>query len=162
MLDMIMKKLQQGGIGDSIGQAASMDALKGQAMMNSSPAMPSPVNQAITNMDQGSMASALGPNTQFSPVQAETTAQAVDGMSGFDYKGMVSGLGKAAQGAAAATPKQQMSPVDTRPQGAAGDAIMMPTGLNAGQSGAMQAMQGQNLIGGQPSREELMRRMMAG
>lgn len=166
MLDKILEALRQSG-GDQIAQAASMDALKNTAMQSSSPVattgsgMADFMQQGGADMSQYSGAPSMPDNNQFSPVAPQTTAQAVDAASGFDYKGMVSGLGKAAKEVQASMPAEQMTPVNTMPQGANADAIMMPTGMNVGQSGAMSAIQGSNLIGGQPNKDELMRRLMA-
>jgi hypothetical protein len=80
----------------------------------------------------------------------------------FDYKDMVSTMSGLAK-------QNKITPANTAPMAAGGGAqpIMMPTGMQPAQSGAMGAIQqgmGANnpmmgMIGGQPSREELMRRM---
>lgn len=98
------------------------------------------------------------PTTPAAQAQAGVLPQGGD--AGFDYKGMVGQLGKAAkQVQDQAQPK--MTAVSTKPSGIPQGAnpIMLPTGIGGGASGAMNAIQMGNVIGGQPSREELMRRM---
>lgn len=82
----------------------------------------------------------------------------------FDYKGMLQSLGKAGQEMQKQQAQQPAPKIPQaqafRPQGGGSAPVMLPTGMGGAQSGAMQAIQGGgmgNVIGGQPSREQLLR-----
>lgn len=174
MFEEIMKFFQQGGAGAApAAGAAAMPDLSSNANLAA--------NAGNVSFNTGSTAPQFGafnsvdaagsaPSTQMADLsggipttpgdQAQAGVLPQGGDAGFDYKGMVGQLGKAAKEVQSqAAPK--MTAVSTKPSGIPSGAqpIMMPTGIGGGASGAMQAIQMGNMIGGQPTREQLMKRM---
>jgi len=83
------------------------------------------------------------------------------GGSDFDYKSMVSGIAKSMSGGAGQSQQAQLKPQLGTPRGSQAAPVMLPTGINA--SSAMNAIQGGGMgsvIGGQPTRDQLLAKMM--
>jgi hypothetical protein len=86
----------------------------------------------------------------------------VMGGDSFDYKTMVSGIAKSMAGGKASSQGQSsIKPQLGIPKSSQAQAVMLPTGLSG--SSAMSAIQGggmSSIIGGQPTRDELLSKMM--
>ena len=131
---------------------------------------------ASNNMPMGELdfSVAQAPGKEFGQVNLDSSSAKSGILSGdydvmgggdFDYKGMVSGIAKGMKGASASGASQQaaMKPQLGNPSFQQSQAVMLPTGL--GNSSAMNAIQGGgmgNMIGGQPTRDQLLSKMMGG
>lgn len=157
MLDAIMGALGMGGAGgaqQAMQTAAQAQAGLGANGLTQSGATSNPLPSNPAEVDYA---------MQMQQYSADEMLPEQNPADAFDYKKMLQGLGKAGGQVAQAQQQDSMKPVQlSRPQAGGAAPVMMPTGLGQGQSGAMQAIQGGgmgSMIGGQPSREQLLRMM---